>query len=134
VDTLETATTWNRVPGTVEAIESSLGSGLQETGEKVHVFTHLSHVYPHGSSIYTTYLYRLAASPEETVRRWRILKGAASAAIVKCGGTISHQHGVGIDHLPQLEAEKGHLGIRMIGSLCQSLDPEGIMNPGKLVL
>jgi len=111
------------VPGTVEAIESSLGSGLQETGEKVHVFTHLSHVYPHGSSIYTTYLYRLAASPEETVRRWRILKGA-----------VSHQHGVGIDHLPQLEAEKGHLGIRMIGSLCQSLDPEGIMNPGKLVL
>lgn len=134
VDTLETATTWSRVPGTVEAIESALGSGLREMGEKVHVFTHLSHVYPHGSSIYTTYLYRVAASPEETVRRWKVLKGAASAAIVRCGGTISHQHGVGVDHLPQLEAEKGPLGIRMIGSLGDTLDPEGMMNPGKLFL
>ncbi|MHB8156036.1 MAG: FAD-binding oxidoreductase [Desulfocucumaceae bacterium] len=133
VDTLETATTWKRLPGTVEAIETALRSGLGEIGEKVFVFTHLSHVYPHGSSIYTTYLYRAAASPEETIRRWKLLKGAASGAIVKCGGTISHQHGVGVDHLPQLVAEKGPLGLEMLRSLCRTLDPGEIMNPGKLV-
>ncbi|MFZ5647566.1 MAG: FAD-binding oxidoreductase [Bacillota bacterium] len=133
VDTLETATTWERVPGTVEAIENSLRGGLNDIGESVHVFTHLSHVYPHGSSIYTTYLYRVAADPVETARRWVVLKSAASRAIVNCGGTISHQHGVGLDHLPYLEAEKGRLGMKMIGSLCGTLDPWGIMNPGKLL-
>lgn len=132
-DTLETATTWDRVPKTVEAIEKTLRHGLSDIGEKVHVFTHLSHVYPYGSSIYTTYLYRVAADPSETTQRWKGLKSAASAAIVRLGGTISHQHGVGLDHLPYLEAEKGSLGMKMIRALCSALDPEGIMNPGKLL-
>lgn len=133
VDTLETATTWNRLPETVEAVEGALRNGLGERGEKVHAFTHLSHVYPHGSSIYTTYLFRVAPDHGETLRRWRVLKGAASEAIVRRGGTISHQHGVGVDHLPYLEAEKGPLGMEMIRSLCRTLDPGGMMNPGKLL-
>jgi len=49
------------------------------------------------------------------------------------GATITHQHGVGIDHQPYLLAEKGELGMTMISSLCRTLDPEGMMNPGKLV-
>ncbi|MGC5326861.1 FAD-binding oxidoreductase [Brevibacillus sp. SYSU BS000544] len=132
VDTLETATTWQNVPATVKAIEQALQMALDEFGEKVHAFTHLSHVYPHGSSIYTTFLFRVAATPEETLRRWQKLKSSASQAIVERGATISHQHGVGEDHLPYLPKEKGELGMRMMHSLCQTLDPEQIMNPGKL--
>ena len=136
VDTLETATTWRRVEQTVTAVETALRGGLKASGEsreKVHVFTHLSHVYPQGSSIYITYLFRIAASPGETMRRWRLLKGAASQAIVSCGGTISHQHGVGLDHRPYLGAEKGTLGLELIRSICKTTDPAGMMNPGKLV-
>lgn len=133
VDTLETAVTWSRVPGTVQAVEDALRDGLQEIEERVYVFTHLSHVYTHGSSIYTTYLFRIAADPAETMRRWRRLKKAASLAIVRCGGTISHQHGVGTDHSPYLEAEKGRLGMEMLRGLCRTADPAGMMNPGKLL-
>lgn len=133
VDTLETAGTWTQVPRLIEAIELALRHGLEDEGEKVYAFTHLSHVYPHGSNVYTTYLYRLSPDPEETLRRWRVLKSAASRAIVACGGTISHQHGVGTDHLQYLEAEKGALGIDLLRALCRTLDPGGIMNPGKLV-
>ncbi|MFZ5642473.1 MAG: FAD-binding oxidoreductase [Bacillota bacterium] len=132
VDTLETATTWSRVSETVREIEEGLRNALKGKGEKIHVFTHLSHVYPHGSSIYTTYLFRLTADHAETLERWRALKGAASEAIVRCRGTISHQHGVGEDHLPYLEAEKGSLGMEMLRTLGRTLDPGGIMNPGKL--
>jgi alkyldihydroxyacetonephosphate synthase len=80
-------------------------------GEKVHVFTHLSHIYPHGSSIYTTYLFRLGADADETLARWQRLKTAASQAILAYRGTITHQHGIGTDHLPYLAAEKGALGM-----------------------
>ncbi|HBV95509.1 MAG: FAD-linked oxidase [Peptococcaceae bacterium BICA1-7] len=132
VDTLETALTWKHLPGAVQSIEAALKNGLSEIGEKVFVFTHLSHVYLHGSSIYVTYLYRVAPDPAETLRRWRVLKGAASEAIVRSKGTISHQHGVGEDHLPYLKAEKGDLGMKIIGGLCSALDPGGMMNPGKL--
>ncbi|MCX6033057.1 MAG: FAD-binding oxidoreductase [Chloroflexi bacterium] len=133
IDTLETATDWANVPLMVDAIEAALHVALAETGERVHVFTHLSHLYPYGSSIYTTYLFRLAADPDETLARWQAMKTAASAAIVARGGTISHQHGVGADHAPYLGAEKGALGLRAIRELCAVFDPGGIMNAGKLV-
>ncbi|HKW22341.1 MAG TPA: FAD-binding oxidoreductase [Ktedonobacterales bacterium] len=133
IDTVETATIWNNVPEMVTAIEAALCDGLAAWDERVHVFTHLSHLYRHGASVYTTYLYRLAASPEESLARWQRLKAAASAAIVAHGGTISHQHGVGRDHRPYLSAEKGDAGIAAIQALCAHFDPAGIMNPGKLV-
>jgi alkyldihydroxyacetonephosphate synthase len=133
IDTLETATDWASIPAMIEAVEAALHSGLAEIGERVHVFTHLSHLYPYGSSIYTTYLYRIAPDPDETLRRWQVLKAAASQAIVAYGGTISHQHGVGTDHLPYLAGEKGPLGMAAIGDLCRRFDPEGVMNPGKLI-
>ncbi len=133
VDTVETATTWAKVPLTVLAIERALHNALEKHGERVHVFTHLSHVYGSGSSIYTTYAFRLGASPEEALERWRLLKGAVSRAIVGAGGTISHQHGVGTDHRPYLVHEKGGLGLRALQSVARELDPGGIMNPGKLL-
>ncbi len=133
VDTLETATDWANVPLLVSAIEAALQAALEEVGERVHVFTHLSHLYPYGSSIYTTHIFRITADPDETRRRWQVLKAAAGRAIVGRGGTISHQHGVGIDHMPYLRAEKGDLGVAAIADLCQRFDPQGMMNPGKLV-
>lgn len=133
IDTLETATDWSNTPRLLAAIESALRNALNEVGEKVHVFTHLSHMYPHGSSVYTTYLFRVASDPDETMRRWTLLKEAASQALVAHGGTISHQHGVGYDHIPYLTAEKGELGMQTLNGLVRQFDPSGMMNPGKLL-
>jgi alkyldihydroxyacetonephosphate synthase len=133
VDTLETAIDWSNIPALLEAIETALGQALADTDERVHVFTHLSHLYPHGSSLYTTYLFRLAPDPAETLHRWQRMKTAASQAIVAQRGTISHQHGVGLDHAPYLEAEKGSLGIAALASLATQFDPTRLMNPGKLL-
>jgi len=140
IDTLETAVSWSAIPGLVGALEQALRGGLEAVGERVHVFTHLSHLYPYGSSIYTTYLFRTASSGDreadaaETLRRWRALKAAASRVIVAHGGTISHQHGIGTDHLAYLPDEKGPLGMAALADLCDRFDPQGIMNPGKLLL
>jgi alkyldihydroxyacetonephosphate synthase len=133
VDTLETALPWSAIPATVNAILAALRTGLQEGGERVHAFAHLSHVYSHGASCYVTYLFRVALAPEETLRRWQVLKEAASRLIVAAGGTISHQHGVGTDHLPYLPAEKGELGMAVLRAARKTFDPQGLMNPGKLL-
>jgi alkyldihydroxyacetonephosphate synthase len=133
LDTLETAVDWTRLPDLAAALGRTLRRGLDDLGERVHAFSHLSHVYPDGSSIYVTYVFRRAADPDETLERWRRLKRAASEAIVAGGGTISHQHGVGRDHLPYLAAEKGELGIAALEDITRRFDPDGIMNPDVLI-
>ena len=54
-------------------------------------------------------------------------------AIAAHGGTVSHQHGVGRDHATHLADEKGPLGMATLAGLCRHFDPNGIMNPGKLL-
>lgn len=133
VDTLETAITWDKVTPTMHAVENSLHAAIKPDKERLHVFSHLSHVYPSGSSIYTTYLLRLLETPEKTLETWRRLKHAASRSIVTAGGTISHQHGVGKDHKRYLEAEKGNIGIHTLQKMFNHLDPDQRMNPDKLL-
>lgn len=133
VDTMETALDWVRVPGAPAAMESAISSALAEEKEVVHAFSHLSHMYPQGSSVYTTYIYRCGSTYAQTLARWEKLKAAGAEAIVKLGGTISHQHGVGKDHARYLPVEKGELGIAAIQGLVDVFDPHGHMNPGKLL-
>ena len=133
VDTVETAVTWDKVTTTMEAIEKAITEGMDRWKERAHIFSHLSHVYPTGSSIYTTFLFRIADSAEEMIARWKAAKTFASRAIIRAGGTISHQHGVGLDHRPYLEAEKGAVGMEILRQAFAHIDPEKRMNPGKLV-
>jgi alkyldihydroxyacetonephosphate synthase len=133
VDTLETAIDWTRLPDLAASVERALRHGLDDLDERVLAFSHLSHVYPSGSSLYTTYIFRLAADPDETLERWRQLKDAASRVIVEHAGTISHQHGVGRDHAPYLAAEKGELGMAVLADVARRFDPDRIMNPGVLL-
>jgi alkyldihydroxyacetonephosphate synthase len=133
VDTFETATDWANVDNLMDKVETAVRDGLKDEGEKVHVFTHLSHVYSQGCSLYTTYVYRNASSYQATLAHWKKLKHLASQTIVNNGGTISHQHGVGKDHAPYLEVEKGELGMKVLESLAEHFDAEQRLNPGTLL-
>ncbi|EDY86572.1 alkyldihydroxyacetonephosphate synthase, putative [gamma proteobacterium HTCC5015] len=134
VDTFETAVDWSQLGPYVEAAEQRVSQALADEGEPVHVFTHLSHLYPQGSSAYTTYIYRCADSYAGTLQRWKKLKKAASETVVEHGGTISHQHGVGRDHAPWLAAEKTQLGLETLKTVFDYYDPEGRLNPGVLLV
>jgi alkyldihydroxyacetonephosphate synthase len=114
-------------------VRAAMADGLEPFGERVLAMVHLSHVYGDGASVYVTCLFRRAADPDETLARWRVLKDAASRQIVAHGGTISHQHGVGVDHQPYLASEKGSLGLAALEAARAALDPAGLMNPGKLL-
>jgi alkyldihydroxyacetonephosphate synthase len=133
IDTVETALDWPNVTPAMHAIERAAAGALEGHGERVHAYTHLSHLYPQGASVYTTFVYRLSGDYEVDLARWRDLKRGVSDAIVAAGGTISHQHGVGTDHAPWLAHEKGELGLSAMRALFRHFDPDGRMNPGKLV-
>lgn len=131
VDTLETCVNWANVTKTMNSVEQAIKDACGE-GEQAHVFSHLSHMYTQGSSIYTTYFFRNSDSYEKTLARWDCIKTTACNAIVAMGGTISHQHGVGRDHAPWLAAEKGPLGMAAIGQVINYFDEEQLLNKGCL--
>ncbi|MGP5493830.1 FAD-binding oxidoreductase [Psychrobacter celer] len=133
VDTFETATNWNRIDEQMTQMQDAVKTSLADEGEEVMAFTHISHVYKQGASLYTTYFFRAAKDHAATLKRWQKIKHAASTSLSNGKATISHQHGVGRDHAPYLAAEKGELGIQVTHDMIKSLDPEQRMNPGVLL-
>jgi glycolate oxidase len=53
-------------------------------------------------------------------------------ACIDLGGTISGEHGIGLDKMPFLKLELGKAGYDIMKRLKASLDHKGIMNPGKM--
>ena len=51
---------------------------------------------------------------------------------VELGGTITGEHGVGVMKAPYLELKLGKEGIAVMKAIKQALDPNNIMNPGKV--
>ncbi len=133
IDTLETIVPWSDVLITTKDIQKAIEGAAAAHGERVIVFAHLSHVYPTGSSIYVTYMLRVLPDPDRQIEIWHSMKDAASRALIAHGGTITHQHAVGVDHAPYLEAEKGPVGMGLIAAAVRHCDPGGILNPGKLI-
>lgn len=132
VDTLETATTWDNLPHLYEQVRRAITSAIESTGVRPWVMCHVSHAYPQGASLYYTFLAR--QTPGHEIEQWQVVKQAATEAIVAHGGTLSHHHGVGLDHARWLEREDSPVGVAALRAVKEALDPAGIMNPGKLLL
>jgi alkyldihydroxyacetonephosphate synthase len=131
VETLETATGWSNLAALYDAVGKALRGALARRGTPALVMCHVSHLYRSGASLYFTFLARREAGAP--LEQWRAAKSAASDAIVAAGGTITHHHAVGRDHIPWMRAEVGQLGLDLIRDAKGRLDPVGIMNPGKLL-
>ncbi|MEL6481415.1 MAG: FAD-linked oxidase C-terminal domain-containing protein [Pseudomonadota bacterium] len=69
--------------------------------------------------------------PEETAKAGRIADRLSERALA-LGGTVTGEHGVGLGKRRFMEAEHGEAWAVM-GAIKRTLDPNGIMNPGKLV-
>jgi alkyldihydroxyacetonephosphate synthase len=126
VETLETATHWSRI----SQLRTSVRDALRDALGECIVMCHISHAYETGASLYFTVL--AARDADDPVGQWQVAKAAAGEAISGVG-TISHHHAVGTDHAPYLEAEIGALGVRVLASVKRTLDPTGVLNPGKLI-
>jgi alkyldihydroxyacetonephosphate synthase len=130
VETLETASHYSDIPELKSAVERSLLDSLSKPGQGVHVMCHISHVYETGCSLYFTVI---AVAEEDAVSQWRGAKQAATEAIMSNSGTVTHHHAVGIDHVTWMSDEIGEQGIRVLQAVKETVDPRGVLNPGKLI-
>jgi D-lactate dehydrogenase (cytochrome) len=54
-------------------------------------------------------------------------------AIIGMGGTCTGEHGIGAGKISSLEKEAGPGAIAVMHSIKRALDPQGILNPGKIL-
>ena len=95
----------------------------------LEVSGHYSHFYPEGACLYVTF----AGMPQDPMRYYRDSWDAAMAATLKNSGSISHHHGVGFWRMQYMTQELGATGVELLRSIKEALDPNGILNRGKLV-
>lgn len=129
VETVETACTWSRF----EALHAAVIAAAQAAAPaRVAVVTcRLTHAYPDGPAPYFTIITPARRGAEVAI--WDEIKAAVSEAITANGGTITHHHAVGRDHLPWLAQQRDPLFTEVLRAAKRTLDPRGILNPGALL-
>jgi alkyldihydroxyacetonephosphate synthase len=127
VDTMEIAAPWSRL----DDLFTDVRSAMLEVPHARAATCHLSHSYPDGACLYFTF----AATPpaHEIESTYVALWDAGQRAVLAGGGNLSHHHGVGINRGRFMTEALGAAHGVLI-SLKAALDPNGIMNPGKMGL
>jgi alkyldihydroxyacetonephosphate synthase len=125
VDTMEVASTWDRLPRLYHAVRKALEP-------LAFVMAHFSHAYREGGSIYFTFA-GAAEDDAGAVVLYDRIWDAAQGVVMAAGATVSHHHGVGLSKARYLVHQLGPAQA-LAEHLKAALDPDGLMNPGKLGL
>jgi alkyldihydroxyacetonephosphate synthase len=125
VDTMEIAAPWSRL----QEIYDATCTALLAVPTARSASAHLSHSYSDGACLYFSF----AATPtadlvEDTyVSLW----DAGQRAVLAHGGNLSHHHGVGLNRQRFVSEALGQAHV-LLQSVKNALDPQGILNPGKM--
>ncbi len=131
-DTFETAITWDRFPAFHEAVMAATRQAIKEaTGHEGIVTCRFTHAYPDGCAPYYTFQGR--GRHGALLEQWQQIKNAASDALIAQGGTITHHHAVGRDHMPWYSQQIPDTFAAALKGAKDKLDPAGILNPGVIV-
>jgi alkyldihydroxyacetonephosphate synthase len=127
VDTMEVAASWRVLPAVYERATAA----ISEVEHTMVASAHESHSYPDGACLYFTF----AGKPPEADREayYRAVWDAGQRAVLAAGGALSHHHGVGLNRA-RFVAEALGTGFGVLQTVKDALDPNGILNPGKLGL
>jgi FAD/FMN-containing dehydrogenase len=75
----------------------------------------------------------VGASAADFLARWHEVSAVVFEIVLKLGGSISAEHGIGVLKREELPTVKDKVAIELMRQLKAMLDPKGIMNPGKVL-
>jgi alkyldihydroxyacetonephosphate synthase len=127
--TIDVVATYDRLLPTYHALQEAVAKPYAARGLKLR--SHLSHWYQWGAMIYARFVLPDGGADAVTLhdRIWKDGVGAALGA----GAVINDHHGVGLKLAPYMAAQHG-AGLDVLRKIKTALDPNGVMNPGKLGL
>ncbi|RJG05441.1 FAD-binding oxidoreductase [Noviherbaspirillum cavernae] len=128
MDTIEVTGTWTHLPQMYEAMRDA----AHAIHPDMHFGAHWSHIYPEGACQYMTV--RLPPMPEdEAIRLHQLAWEKIENLCLELGGSVAHHHGAGLFRNPWIRKELNE-GLNMLQILKDGLDPDNLINPGKLAL
>jgi alkyldihydroxyacetonephosphate synthase len=127
--TLDVVATYARVEAVYDALHSAVRVPFADTGLELRM--HFSHWYPWGTMIYGRFVVPDGGADALALHD-RIWEDGMTAAL-DAGGVMNDHHGVGIKLGPYMRRQHGG-GLDAMRLLKAALDPNGIMNPGKMGL
>lgn len=127
VDTMEISGPWAALPAIYEAATAAIAA----VPGTLAATAHQSHSYRTGACLYFTFAGRVDA--EDRDRYYREAWDAGTRAVLERGGSLSHHHGVGLNRARFMEEARGS-SFPVLVALKRMLDPNGVLNPGKLGL
>jgi FAD/FMN-containing dehydrogenase len=75
----------------------------------------------------------VGADRAEFLKRWDDVNTAVFAVVAKYAGSISAEHGIGVMKRDLLPSVKDPVAFDLMRTLKRTLDPNGILNPGKVL-
>ncbi len=131
-DTFETAITWDRFQAFHDTVMTATGRAIEAaTGKPGFVSCRFTHVYADGPAPY--YSFHALGDRRRLLDQWWTIKRAVSDTVIAEGGTITHHHAVGRDHMEWYDRQRPPLFAEALRGAKAALDPNGIMNPGVLL-
>ncbi len=127
VDTMEIAAPWSTLSNIFDCVR---GAMLAVPHARTAT-CHLSHSYPDGACLYFTFA--ATPPPNEVEATYVALWDVGQRAVLAHGGNLSHHHGIGLNR-SRFVAEALGPAYELLVALKSTLDPNGILNPGKLGL
>jgi alkyldihydroxyacetonephosphate synthase len=128
MDTIEITGTWTHLP----AMYRAMSEAAHAIHPDMHFGAHWSHIYAEGACQYMTI--RLPPMPEEeAIRLHRQAWDRIESICLEMGGSVAHHHGAGLFRNPWVRTELNE-GLNMLQILKDGLDPDNLINPGKLGL
>jgi D-lactate dehydrogenase (cytochrome) len=110
---------------------------LREAGEAVEAFIPGSRPVPFGhlgdGNIHYNITQPAGADTAAYLARWDEMNDVVHRVVMKFGGSISAEHGVGVMKRALIAELKDPVAIDVMGMLKRTLDPKNILNPGKVV-
>jgi alkyldihydroxyacetonephosphate synthase len=127
VDTMEIAARWRDLP----AIYDAATAGIAGVAHTLVASAHQSHSYGDGACLYFTFAGQPPADGRDEY--YQAAWDAGTRAVLDHGGALSHHHGIGLNRARFVrEALGGAFDVLVAAK--HGLDPNGILNPGKLGL
>ncbi|MDR9829681.1 FAD-binding oxidoreductase [Vibrio sp. FNV 38] len=125
-ETIEIAHNWDSIHALWVALKEALAPLADE------VLSHFSHIYNQGTSMYVILLSK-TENDEAAVEQLKLIWKTTMEVCIEHGAELSHHHGGGLARSPYSRRSLGdaHLVLRKLKA---ALDPNAILNPGKLGL
>jgi alkyldihydroxyacetonephosphate synthase len=127
VDTMEIAAPWARLGTLFDDVREAMLAVAHARAATCH----LSHSYPDGACLYFTFA--ATPPPDEVESTYVAMWDAGQRAVLQGGGNLSHHHGIGLNR-GRFMAEALGTAHEVLAAVKATLDPQGILNPGKLGL